>query len=248
MKNFFTLQGEWFSLLARSFREIFRGQWTWKAVVQQIIFIGNKSFPLILITALSSGLVMTLQFGIGLAKFGGKLYIPKVVSLSILREMSPVFAGLMMAARVGAGIAAEVGSMSVTQQVDALRALGASPLSWIVVPRLIACMICLPILVMLSNIMGIIGGMIMAYTELQMDPSFYLLKILTTVTVSDILSGVGKAFFFSIFIAITACFYGFKATSGTEAVGRVTTQAVVASSVFIFLGDFFLTKLFWILG
>lgn len=226
-------------------KEISHGPFYSKLVFEQVFQVGMRSLPLILITAISTGMVMSLQFGLGLEKFGGKLYVPKLVAITILREMGPVFTSLMLAARVGAGIASEIGSMVVTQQIDAIRALGTSPIKKIVIPRVVACLVTLPILVALSNIIGNMGGLIVGATELRLDPSYYILKILSTVQLSDYLSGMGKTFFFAIFISIPACYYGLNVKNGTKEVGIATTKAVVTASIFILVGDFFLSKLFW---
>lgn len=227
-------------------RELFKGRFYWRLVAEQIYQIGMRSLPLIVITAISIGMVMSLQFGLGLEKFGGKLYVPKLLAVTILREMGPVFTSLMLAARVGAGIASEIGSMVVTQQVDAIRALGTSPIKKIVIPRVLACLIVLPILVSLANIVGNLGGLVIGATELNLDPNFYWLKVMTTSKIEDYLSGVGKTFFFALFIAIPSCYFGLKVENGTKEVGIATTKAVVTSSILIVVGDFFLSKLFWI--
>lgn len=224
--------------------ELWRSPFEWRLFVDQLFQIGSRSMPLILITALSTGMVMALQFGIGLAKFGGAPYVPKIVSLSILREMGPVFTSLMVAARVGAGMASEIGSMVVTQQVDAIRALGTSPIRKIVIPRVLGCLICLPLLAALANIIGVIGGMIVGVTELRLDPGFYAQKVMTTLSLEDLFSGLGKCVFFAIFISVTACYFGLSVKEGTKEVGQATTKAVVVSSILVLAGDFFLTKLF----
>lgn len=237
-----------FAVLCRQMvRELLHPPMEWRLLFEQIHHIGAKSLPLILITAISTGMVMTLQFGIGLAKFGGQPYVPKIVSLSILREMGPVFTSLMVAARVGAGMASEIGSMVVTQQIDAIRALGTSPIRKIVIPRVIGCLICLPLLATLANMIGIIGGLIVGISELKLDGEFYMLKVTTTLTMNDYLSGMGKCLFFAFFISVTSCYYGLNVKEGTKEVGLATTKAVVVSSILILVGDFFLTKLFFIL-
>ncbi len=146
----------------------------------------------------------------------------------------------MLAARVGAGIASEIGSMMVTQQVDAIRALGTSPIKKIVIPRLIACMIAVPILSGFAIFVGVIGGLIIGVTELNLDPKFYVQKIFETVRLYDYFSGFGKSFFFAVFIAIPSCYFGLNVADGTKGVGIATTRAVVVSSIFILIGDFFL--------
>jgi phospholipid/cholesterol/gamma-HCH transport system permease protein len=216
-------------------------------VVEQLYFIGVKSLSLVLITAMSTGMVMALQFGFGLAKFGGKLYVPKLVALSMVREMAPVFCSLMLAARVGAGIASEIGSMKVTQQIDAIRALGTSPIKRIVIPRILACLIAAPLLVALGNAFGILGSLAVEVWELGLDPMFCLEKMFTTVQVKDYLTGIGKTLFFAFFISVTSCYFGMNVRGGTQGVGTATTRAVVVSSVMILIGDFFLTKAFFFL-
>ncbi|MBN8536279.1 MAG: ABC transporter permease [Deltaproteobacteria bacterium] len=228
-------------------RDIFKGPIYWRLLIDQVFHVGNRSLPLIVITALSTGMVMSLQFGLGLEKFGGKLYVPKLVSATVLREMGPVFTSLMVAARVGAGFASEIGSMVVTQQIDAIRALGTSPIKKIVIPRVLATLLSLPILVGISNIVSNFGALIVGYSELKLDPNFYLLKILTTVTLKDYFAGFGKSFFFALFISIPSCYFGLTVKNGTKEVGIATTKAVVVSSILVLVGDFFLSKLFWIL-
>ena len=225
--------------------ELFKGPFEWGLISEQVFQIGQRSLPLILITALSIGMVMTLQFGIGLEKFGGQPYIPKIVSLSFLREMGPVFTSLMVAARVGAGIASEIGSMVVTQQIDAIRALGTSPIKKIVIPRVVACFISVPILATVANIIGIFGSLIVGVTELKLDSEFFLLKVFSTLKLADYVVGFGKTLFFSMFISLTACYFGLNVKDGTKEVGIATTKSVVVSSIMILVGDFFLTKLFW---
>jgi phospholipid/cholesterol/gamma-HCH transport system permease protein len=228
-------------------RDLFRRPFHIILIIDQIYNIGVKSLGLVLITALSTGMVMALQFGLGLEKFGGKLYVPKIVSLSILREMGPVFCSLMLAARVGAGIASELGSMTVTQQIDAIRALGTSPIKRIVIPRVIGCLIAVPLLAAIGNIAGVFGSLIVGVSELGLDPLFYYQKVLATCTITDYVTGIGKTFFFALFISLTACYFGLNVRGGTRGVGEATTRAVVYSSVMVLVGDFFLTKLFYIL-
>lgn len=235
-------------LLFKNFcSEIYRNKIEKNLLWEQLYQLGATSVPLILITALSTGMVMTLQFGIGLAKFGGQPYVPKIVSLSILREMGPVFTSLMIAARAGAGMASEIGSMVVTQQVDAMRALGTSPMSKIVVPRVLALLIGLPLLAVLANIVGVFGSMLVAVAELNLEPEFFLLKVSTTLRLDDLFSGIGKTVFFALFISITSCYYGLNVKEGTKEVGIATTKAVVTSSILVLVGDFILTKVFFIL-
>lgn len=238
-----------FGGIAMLTKEVFQA-WThsrfqWKIAFDQVYQIGIRSLGLICVTALSVGMVITLQSGMGLVKFGGTLYLPKAVSLSILWELGPLFTGLMVAARAGAGMASEIGSMMVTQQIDAMRALGTSPIRKIVVPRVVACLISLPILVAIANALGIFGSMVIGATQFHLDNEFFIQKIISGLRPFDYLSGFSKSFFFSFFISIPACYFGLEVREGAKEVGIATTKAVVVSSILILVGDFFLTKVFW---
>lgn len=227
--------------------EIWRGRLSIDLITDQIYQLGVRSIPLIFLTAITIGMVMSLQFGMGLEKFGGKMYVPKLLAATIIREIGPMFTSLMLAARVGAGIASEIGSMVVTQQIDAIKALGTSPIQKVVIPRVLALLISLPFLVVFANIVGMTGGMIIGSTELGLDPYFYLLKTVNTISLADYISGFGKTFFFALFISVPSCYYGLNVKDGTHGVGSATTKAVVTSSILILIGDFFLSKFFWII-
>lgn len=234
-------------LIKDCFQEIRKKSPDWNLIVEQIYFVGVKSLPLIFLTALSTGMVMSLQYGLGLEKFGGKPYVPRLVASTILREMGPVFTSLMLAARVGAGIASEIGSMVVTQQIDAIRALGTSPLQKIVLPRIIACLVSLPLLVALTSIVANFGGLVIGYYELSLDPFFYFNKVIATSNLKDYLPGLIKALFFGFFISVSGCYFGLQVKNGTKEVGIATTKAVVVASLSILVGNFFLSKFFWVL-
>ena len=221
----------------------------WKLLLQQLEHVGWRSLTIVNLIALFTGMVMALQMGIFLAKFGAKIYISGIIGLTILRELGPVLSALMIGARVGAGIAAELGSMAVTEQLDALRALGADPLRKLVVPRLLALLVSVPALTVLADGLGIIGGYIIAVSELQVDPAYYFNSLFRGgwLLLSDVFSGLGKSIFFGYFIGIIACYNGMNATGGADGVGRATTRTVVACSVTVLISDFFLTKLFLLL-
>jgi phospholipid/cholesterol/gamma-HCH transport system permease protein len=225
-------------------KEIFRPPYYFKLIIDQVFSIGIKSFILVAVTALATGSVMALQFGFGLEKFGGKLYVPKLVALTILREMGPVFTSLLVAGRIGSGIASEVASMKVTQQIDAIRALGTSPIKRIVIPRLVACMIALPVLTLFADYIGLFGAMMVAAHELEINPEFFWAKAIDTLIIQDLLTGMAKTMVFAFFIAITSCWKGLNTEGGTQGVGNTTTWVVVTSSIFIMISDFFMTKLF----
>jgi len=218
-------------------------------VSDQIVNFGIGSLSITIIIGLVMGLVMTINFGYGLAKFGGTLYVPAMVNLSIFREMSPVFTSLIISGRIGSGMAAEIGSMQVTQQIDALRALGTNPIRILVVPRMIAAIICLPLLTALSDLMGMIGGLIVSMNEFKMTPGFYFNKVFLAVRFDDFFSGLLKSIVFAVIVTIISCYKGLNTKDGTRGVGESTTWVVVVSSLFILISDFFLSKLvllFWI--
>jgi phospholipid/cholesterol/gamma-HCH transport system permease protein len=158
--------------------------------------------------------------------------------------MGPVFTSLLVAGRIGSGIASEVASMKVTQQIDAIRALGTSPVKRIVIPRLIACLIALPFLTLIADYVGLFGAMVVAAKELHINTEYFISKSIETVRVYDLLTGMSKTVVFAFFIAITACWKGLNTEGGTEGVGNTTTSVVVTSSIFIMISDYFLTKLF----
>ena len=215
--------------------------------LRQIEAIGARSTTIVLITALFTGMVLALQTGIALARFGAKPYVGVVVGLSLARELGPVLTALMVGGRVGAGITAEIGAMRVTEQVDAIRSLGADPVQKLVLPRVIAATLALPLLTVLANVLGIFGGLVIADAQYSISPHFYLQTVLQTVTVDDFLSGISKTFVFGWIIAMVGCFIAFETKGGTVGVGRATTSAVVVASISVLISDFFLTKLMLIL-
>jgi phospholipid/cholesterol/gamma-HCH transport system permease protein len=244
MVNASHFAGGFARLTFQTVKELFIPPFPFKLIIQQGAAIGVDSILLVLITGIATGSVMALQFGYGLARFGGTLYVPKLTSLSILREMGPVFTSLLVAGRIGSGMASEIASMKVTQQIDAIRALGTSPIQRIVIPRLIACMLALPILTLLADYVGLMGAMLIAKVELNIGFQFFIAKTLETLTLADLFTGMAKTVVFAFFIAITACWRGLTTEGGTRGVGQTTTWVVVMSSIFIMIADFFLTKFF----
>ena len=210
---------------------------------EQIIQLGIGSLSITVVIGIVTGMVMTLQFGHGLEKFGGTLYVPAIVSLSLIRELAPIFTSLLIAGRIGSGISAEIGAMNVTQQIDAIRALGTSPVRVLVVPRVVATVISLPLLATFSGFLGILGGLVIAYTEFNMPVGFYLNKVLSTIHFVDIFGSMLKCAFFGLIISLFACYRGFKTNEGTLGVGKTTSWVVVRTSIIILVSDFFLSKL-----
>lgn len=224
--------------------ELFRPPFYLRLILEQLYFIGIQSFVLVAVTALATGSVMALQFGFGLTKFGGTLYVPKIVALAIAREMGPVFTSLLVAGRIGSGIASEVASMKVTQQIDAIRALGTSPIQRIVIPRVVASLIALPILTLFADYIGLFGALLICESELNINTEYFISKAVETLRMADLLTGMAKTLVFAFFISVAACWQGLHTEGGTQGVGRATTRVVVSTSIFIMISDFFLTKLF----
>ena len=212
--------------------------------LRQMDEIGVKSVSITGITALFTGMVLALQTAYSLAAFGGKQFVGRVVSLSLVRELGPVLTALMVGGRVGSGITAELGSMQVTEQVDALRAMAISPVRRLVVPRVLATLIMMPVLAALADVLGILGGLGIAIVELQMTTQDYLTSIWNQLQISDIMSGLAKTFFFGFEIALIGCWNGLRTEGGAAAVGIATTRTVVFASICVLISDFFLTKLF----
>lgn len=231
-------------LAYRFFVTLFKKPLQMKLIVEQVYHIGVRSMSLTNLVAIFTGMVLALQFIVGLERFGLKLYAGQVVGISLVRELGPVLTALMIAARVGSGIAAELGSMTVTEQVLAIEAMGANPIAKLVVPRVLVITLVTPLLTVMADVVGILGGMVVSMIEAGVGAQFYLDQVSRTVEMGDFISGIGKTFFFGFFIGIVACYQGLKTTRGTQGVGESTTHAVVISSVVVFVTDYFLTKLF----
>jgi phospholipid/cholesterol/gamma-HCH transport system permease protein len=242
--RFFEQLGE-LGLLTRDFiRYLFRRPFEARLLIEQLDSIGWRSLNVVNLTAIFTGMVLALQMGGFLSRFGAKIYVSRIMGISLLREMGPVLTALMIGARVGSGIAAELGSMTVTEQVDAMRALATSPVKKLVVPRVLATIVILPVLTMIADAVGLFGGLLISVTQLGVSAEFFYTSLIRNVSVSDLVSGLSKAFFFGYLISIIACHKGLGARGGADGVGRATTSAVVAASISILVTDFFLTKLF----
>jgi phospholipid/cholesterol/gamma-HCH transport system permease protein len=213
-------------------------------LLNQMDELGVKSVAITGITAFVTGGVLALQTAYSLEAFGGKNFIGRIVSLSLVRELGPILTALMVAGRVGSGITAEIGSMTVTEQVDALRAMAVSPTRRLVVPRILAVVIMMPVLTAIADVLGILGGMGIAVLEIRMTAQDYITSIWQQLAISDIFSGLGKTVFFGLEIAAIGCYNGLVVEGGAAAVGRATTRTVVLASISILVSDFFLTKLF----
>jgi phospholipid/cholesterol/gamma-HCH transport system permease protein len=234
--------GDFARLAGHTFRAGVNRRFPVLETLRQVEAIGSRSTTIVLLTALFTGMVLALQTGFALGRFGAKPYVGAVVGLSLARELAPVLTALMVAGRVGAGIAAEIGSMRVTEQVDAIRSMGADPVQKLVVPRVVAATLSLPMLTAMAAILGIVGGLVIAATQFGITPNFYLQTIYNNVTVDDFLSGIAKTVVFGWIIAMVGCYFGLTASGGTVGVGQATTRAVVAASISVLISDFFLTK------
>lgn len=209
--------------------------------LRQFDAITVRSSTIVFITALFTGMVLALQTASALGRFGAKPYTGSFVGLAFVLELGPVLTAVVVAGRVGAGISAELGSMAVSEQVDAIRALGADPTQKLVVPRVVATTLGLPMLAMFSNWLGILGGLLIAIQS-GIGASFYYQSVVGVVTLTDLWSGLVKTLVFGWLIALIACHQGLATTGGTVGVGQATTRAVVVGSIAVFVSDFFLTK------
>jgi len=244
ISQFFQSVGSFFLLCVQIFKECLYPPYYFKLIVEQLFYIGVRSFFLVLVAGLAAGSVMALQFGYGVSKFGGKLYVPRIIGLVILREMGPVFTSLLIAGRIGSGIAAEVGAMKISQQIDAIRALGTSPIKRIVIPRFLASLIALPVLTLFADYFGLLGAMLVCTKELSISAEYFFAKVNESIKIYDLLTGMAKTLVFAFFISVTACWKGLRTQGGTRGVGNTATWVVVSSSIFIMISDFFLTKFF----
>jgi phospholipid/cholesterol/gamma-HCH transport system permease protein len=211
--------------------------------VEQLEVIGVGSLTVVLLTGFFTGAVLALQSGQTLDQFGARPFVGRLVSASMVKELGPVLTALMLAGRVGSGIAAELGSMVVTEQINALRALGTDPVRKLVLPRVLAGLVMAPVLTVIADFVGIMGGGVIAVTQLQVGWSVYRTSILDGLYLQDTWMGIIKPFVLGFVIVTIGCHVGLRTRGGTQGVGRSTTQAVVAASVAVLAVDFFLTRL-----
>ncbi|MBI3609138.1 MAG: ABC transporter permease [Nitrospirae bacterium] len=212
-------------------------------ILKQMEEIGVRSVPVVLITAVSTGMVLALQSHTGFKRFNAESLVGTVVALSLTRELGPVLTGLIVAGRAGAAMAAELGTMRVTEQIDALSTMATNPIKYLIVPRLLAGMLMLPILTIFSDAIGIAGGYFVAVKVLDVNPVVYMRRTTDFLEFDDIFGGLLKALVFGIIIATVSCYKGFNTEGGAEGVGKATTGAVVLSSMLILISDYFLTAM-----
>lgn len=216
-----------------------------RLIMQQMLSIGYYSLPVVGLTALFTGMVLALQIYVGSARFNAESTVATIVVIGITRELGPVIAGLMVAGRVASAMAAEIGTMRVTEQIDALTTLSTNPFKYLVAPRLIAATTTMPLLVLIADIIGVLGGYVVGTQKLGFNPGMYIKNTFDFLETIDVVSGLVKAGVFGFLIALMGCYHGFHSKGGAQGVGRATTDAVVSSSILILIFDYFITELFF---
>jgi phospholipid/cholesterol/gamma-HCH transport system permease protein len=235
---------EFYDLTGLAIRNVFKSPHYVDDILLQMETIGVGSLPIILLTGFFSGAVMAMQMGRGLQEYGQTGRTGQFVSIILVRELGPVLTGVMVAGRNSSGIASELGSMKVTEQIDAMRALGTDPVQKLVTPRMIATAIMLPCLTVIDDFVGMVGGWILAKVLFAVTTRVYWSTVWRALVWNDVGNGLTKPFVFSFAVSLIGCYYGLRATGGTQGVGRATTQAVVSASIVIFILDFFVSKVF----
>jgi phospholipid/cholesterol/gamma-HCH transport system permease protein len=240
--NFLNASGRFGIFTLSALSHCFRRPFYFRLIGRQMVDIGYYSLPVVGLTAVFTGMVLALQTNTGFSRFGAASATATVVVLSVTRELGPVIAALMVAGRIGAAIAAEIGTMRVTDQIDALSTLSTNPMKYLVVPRILAGLVTMPLLVLVADVIGVFGGYIVATYKLGFNPASYLSNTAANLTANDVWSGVIKAAAFGFIIALMGCYYGYHSRGGAQGVGAATTYAVVSASVMILLFDYLLTS------
>ncbi len=238
-----TLIGQIARLSLTSIAEIFSPPFYFEPFLKQLTFVGFNSLPVVGVTALFTGAALALQIFSGGSRFNAETVVPSIVAIGMTRELGPVLCGLIVAGRLSSSIAAEIGSMKVTEQLDALKSLSVSPKKFLVTPRLAAAVICLPILTLISDTIGILGGLLVGITSLQFSLQLYIEYTIKFLEMSDIVSGLIKAIGFGVIISLSGCYFGFTSKGGAAGVGKSTTMAVITASMLILAFNYSLTAL-----
>lgn len=229
----------------RSIGHVFKGPFFVRNLLRQFMDIGYYSLPVVGLTALFTGMVLALQSYTGFTRFNAEGAVASVVILSITRELAPVLAGLMVAGRVGASIAAEIATMRVTEQIDALTTLSVNPYKYLIVPRILAGTLMLPVLVLIGDIIGVYGGYLVSIHALDFSVGSYISQSWDTLQTIDVVSGLSKAAVFGFLVTLMGCYHGFHSGRGAQGVGTATTNAVVSSSILILVFNYVLTQVFF---
>jgi phospholipid/cholesterol/gamma-HCH transport system permease protein len=218
-----------------------------RLIVQEIEVMGVRSLGVALTAAIFTGMVFTIQSAVNMGRFGAESYVGPVAALAILRELGPVLTAILVGGKVASGITAELGSMKVTEQIDALRTLGVNYIKRLIVPRVIAALLVFPLLTVMADCLGVLGGMVIMYIERGSDMFAYWNTTTYWVVPRDFLTGIGKSFFFGAIVTLIGCYNGLSTTGGTEGLGRATTATVVHCTMGVIISDFFLTKLMFMI-
>jgi phospholipid/cholesterol/gamma-HCH transport system permease protein len=232
------------SIAGRATQNVFRAPHYVDDIALQMDSIGVGSLPVVILTGFFTGAVMAMQLARALSTYGATDQVPPILAITLVRELGPVLTALMVSGRNASGIASELGSMTVTEQIDAMRALGTDPIQKLVTPRLIATATMLPLLTIISDFMGMVGGYFISRFLLAMQPAQYWNTAWQSLQYNDVVQGILKPFIFAIIISLVGCYYGISTTGGTQGVGRSTTQAVVVSSIWIIVATFFIGRIF----
>ena len=243
--GFFEVTGRITQFTITSLSHCLRPPYYPRLMLRQMIDIGYYSLPVVGLTAIFTGMVLALQSHTGFSRFSAESAIPNVVVVSITRELGPVLAGLMVAGRIGAAMAAEIGTMRVTEQVDALTTLSTDPYKYLVVPRLLAGLTMLPLLVLVADIIGVFGGYLVSVYKLDFNAATYMRNTIDFMETMDVVSGLVKAAVFGFIIALMGCYHGFHSRGGAQGVGAATTAAVVSASILILSFNYLITELFF---
>jgi phospholipid/cholesterol/gamma-HCH transport system permease protein len=235
---------DFFGLAGLALRNIFRAPHYTDDIALQMDVIGVGSLPIVILTGFFSGLVITMQMSRALAQYGATGQVGQIVAITLARELGPVLTALLVAGRNASGIASELGSMKVTEQIDAMRALGTDPIQKLVTPRMIATAVMLPMLTIIADFVGLCGGFVIAYFTLSQSASQYWTNAYQALEYNDIVQGLLKPFVFAFIISLVGCFYGLRTSGGTQGVGRATTEAVVVASVWVFVITALITRIF----
>ncbi|MBU4355939.1 MAG: ABC transporter permease [Proteobacteria bacterium] len=240
---FVDYMGDLFLFFVDACRSLLHPPWFVREVIAQMYHLGVKSFSLVAVASFALGLVLAMQ-GLSVLKlFGAANYIATSVAFTFVRGLGPLIAGIMLASRGGAGMGAELGSMRVTNQLDALTVSAVNPMKYLVVSRILACMLILPLLTVAANLVGILGGMIIGVTQVGMSPAYYYTLTIKYLTLKDVLPGIGKTAIFGLIVGTVGCYHGYNTEHGTFGVGQATKTSVVRSILLILIADVFLTKL-----
>ena len=240
--------GSFFIIFGEAVFNIFRKPFRWHLYTEQMLFIGNRSISICLLTGIFTGMVLALQMFVVLKKFSAESVIGGIVALSMAKELGPVLTALMVNSRAGSAIAAQIGSMRVTEQIDALRSMAVNPVQYLISPRIFSGMVMLPFLTILVDFVGVVGGYLISVILLGLDGGLYTGKVVDLMDVSDIIGGLIKATVFGIIITSVGCFFGYNTTGGAKGVGNATTGAVVTAAVSVLAADYLITSFLIFLG